>query len=68
MILKPEALEQLLAKEPENYTDSDIEAFIDHFREQRKNFVLAEAAGKTRSTKMTKSADPTVSKLLEDLL
>lgn len=68
MILKPEALEELLAKEPEEYSDADIEAFIAHFREQRKNFVAAELAGKTKSARATKSADPTVQKLLEDLL
>lgn len=68
MILKPDALDELLAREPEALTDADVEALIAHFREQRKGFLLAELSGKTKSTKATKSADPTVQKLIEDLI
>lgn len=68
MILKPEALEELLAREPEEYSDEDIEKFIAHFRAQRASFVLQEAMGKPARSKATKAADPTVAKLIENLL
>lgn len=68
MILKPEALEELLAKEPEEYEEADILLMIEHFRAQRAAFVLQEAMGKPARTKATKAADPTVAALLEDLI
>lgn len=66
MILKPEALDELMAKEATDYSDEEIKSLIAHFREQRKAFIVAEATGKTK--KPAKAADSVVTSLIEDLI
>ncbi len=66
MQLDPEALEIIINKKAEEFTDEDIDALITHFRKERENFALTEAAGK-RATKAKAPVDPDLSKLLEDI-
>jgi hypothetical protein len=64
MHLDPEALEIIINKKAEEFTDEDIDALIAHFRKERENFLLAEAAGKRAPRK---PVDPDLSKLLDDV-
>jgi hypothetical protein len=66
MHLDPEALEIIINKKAEEFTDADIDALIAHFRKERENFSLAEAAGK-RAPKATKPVDPDLAKLLDGI-
>lgn len=64
--MNPEALEIIINKKAEEFTDEDIDALVAHFRKERENFSLAEAAGK-RAPRAAKPVDPDLSKLLDDL-
>jgi hypothetical protein len=65
MPLMPEALELLLARKAEEFTDADIDQLIAHFRADREKFQLAEAQGKPKRT--SKVVDANAAKLIEDL-
>lgn len=65
--LDPAALEILINKQAEEFTNEDIDALVAHFRKERVNFAVAEAAGK-RAPKKSKEVNPELAKLLDDLL
>lgn len=65
--LSPQALDELLAKDVEQLSSEDIDAFIAHLRTEREAFAVTEAAGK-RPPRTTKAADPALTSLIADIL
>lgn len=68
MELNPEALELIMAKQAVDLTDADIDALIAHFRAQREQFALNEAAGKRANSKPKKLADPSLASILDGIV
>lgn len=66
MELDPEALEIIINKKAEEFTNEDIDALIEYFRKERANFAVAEAAGK-RAPRAAKPVDPDLAKLLDGI-
>lgn len=64
--MNPEAIDLIIAKKAEEFTDTDIDALIKHFRKERANFAVTEAT-KTRVTKPKPVVDPALSALLDDV-
>lgn len=46
MLLDPEALQAVVAKESKELTDEEIDKLISHFRTERERFIQNETAGK----------------------
>ena len=42
----PESMDELMSRDPLSYSKIDLEKIVGIFREQRKNWLLAEATGK----------------------
>jgi hypothetical protein len=66
MELDPQALEAIINKKAEEFSNEDIDKLIEHFRKERANFAITEAAGK-RAPKRTAQVDPALAKLLDDI-
>ena len=62
----PDSIDELMSRDPLGYSKVDLEKIVGIFREQRKNWLIAEAQGKkTKAVKAAKTPKEIIT--LDDL-